>query len=76
MRHPEERADEYFIANHLVTNEMKLGWETKRLGNTSYFRNSNLTVLEGFVPVFVKRWEVERALMGEAFNRVIEYGNY
>ena len=61
MTHPEQHADEVFVTNsrpedvHLMTT-----WETKRIGTTAYDIHGN--AIDYYVPVFVKRTEVEQKL--------------
>ncbi|MEK7159562.1 MAG: hypothetical protein AAB766_03640 [Patescibacteria group bacterium] len=56
QKHPELQEGEIWVTNSDM-NEMKVGWKTARVGVTAY--DTAGKVVDGLVPIFVKKEEIE-----------------
>jgi hypothetical protein len=75
LMHPEQQDDEVFITNSRPVDVHLIGWNTKRTGEQAYDRKGEQITY--FVPVFVKRWEIEEALVtrpaaAEVYKRILK----
>lgn len=62
VNHPEAKEDEVWIGNMFRSDFSRVGWNTRRLGETAYLTNGKqIPKSQGFGPVFVKRSEIEAA---------------
>lgn len=59
--HPEQQDDEIYLGNHQDYRRVKIGWKTWRAGKVAYDTKGN--VLKNLEPVFVKRQEIEAAIV-------------